>query len=209
MNKNIAVTITRTCGSGGTTIAKLLADAYGWDYYDKKLIRLASDDSGISESIFAAADEDMKKSLLYKISRQVYDGSIIPPESNDFTSNDNLFNYQAKVMRELVKKESMIVIGRGADYVLRDYPYLLRVFIYAPYEDCLEHEMEWLATDRRAAAKSIAKTNAYREAYYKYHTGREWRNVENYDLCLNSAQYGYQGCADILQHVIQTYYQNN
>jgi hypothetical protein len=124
--KNFVIAITRTCGSGGTTIARTLAADYKIDMYDRELLRLASDDSGINEALFAAADEDKKKSLLFKASKKVYRGEIIPPESSDFTSNDNLFNYQAKVLKELTQNESFVVVGRAADFVLRDYPYLVR-----------------------------------------------------------------------------------
>ena len=85
--KYFTICITRTCGSGGTTIAKKLADAYGIDLYDRKLLRLASEDSGISEAMFARADEDVKNSLLYKVSRKVYNGELIPPESGNFVSD--------------------------------------------------------------------------------------------------------------------------
>ena len=119
MNNNYVIAITRTCGSGATSISKILGERLGINVYDRNLLRLASDDSGINEELFARADEHMKQSLLYRISRKVYNGEIIPPDSNDFTSNDNLFNYQAKVLKELAANESFICIGRAADYILK------------------------------------------------------------------------------------------
>lgn len=201
--KNFVITITRTCGSGGTTVAKLLADAYRIDMYDRKLLQLASEDSGINERLFAAADEDMKKKPLYKAFRQVYNGELIPPESSDFTSNDNLFNYQAKVLKDLTNRESFVVIGRAADYVLKDYPYLLRVFLHAPHEKCVEHEMDWLSTTRRRAELEIANTDAYRSAYYKYHTGKEWESAKNYDLSLDTGIFSYEQCKDIIMQFVE------
>ncbi len=104
-----AVAITRTCGSGGGSyIGKQLAKAFDIDLYDRKLLRLASEDSGISEELFAHADENTRKTMLYRVSERVYDGSIIPPESGNFISDENLFNYQAKVLRELLNEESYI-----------------------------------------------------------------------------------------------------
>ncbi|NTV78129.1 MAG: cytidylate kinase-like family protein, partial [Clostridiales bacterium] len=79
------IAITRTCGSGGTTIGKMLADHYGIDIYDRKLLQLAAEDSGINESLFAMADESVKNTLLYKVHREVYNGELIPPESGNFT----------------------------------------------------------------------------------------------------------------------------
>ena len=116
-----AVAITRTCGSGGGSyIGKQLAKAFDIDLYDRKLLRLASEDSGISEELFARADENTRKTMLYRVSERVYDGSIIPPESGNFISDENLFNYQAKVLRELLNEESYICVGRAADFVFMD-----------------------------------------------------------------------------------------
>ncbi len=112
-----AVAITRTCGSGGGSyIGKQLAKAFNIDLYDRKLLRLASEDSGISEELFAHADENTRKTMLYRVSERVYDGSIIPPESGNFISDENLLNYQAKVLRELLNEESYICVGRAADF---------------------------------------------------------------------------------------------
>ncbi|MBO5111820.1 MAG: cytidylate kinase-like family protein [Lachnospiraceae bacterium] len=200
--KNFVIAITRTCGSGGTTIAKMLAEDYQIDMYDRKLLRLASEDSGINEKLFAAADETTKKKPLFKAFKKVYNGELIPPESNDFTSNDNLFNYQAKVLRELTHRESFVVVGRAADHVLRDYPYLVRVFIHAPYEKCVAHEMDWMSISRKQAEAEIARMDAYRSAYYKYHTGKEWEDVKNYDLSLDTGIFTYEQCADIIKRFV-------
>ena len=138
-----AVAITRTCGSGGGSyIGKKLAQDFDIDLYDRKLLRLAAEDSGINEKIFAAADENTKKTLLYRVSRHIYDGSVIPPESGNFISDQNLFNYQAKVLRELLNEESYICVGRAADFVLKNKPNVLTVYIDAPYEDRIEREMK-------------------------------------------------------------------
>ena len=109
MNNNYVIAITRTCGSGATSISRILGERLGINVYDRNLLRLASDDSGINEELFARADEHMKQSLLYRISKKVYNGEIIPPDSNDFTSNDNLFNYQAKVLKELAADRKSVV----------------------------------------------------------------------------------------------------
>ncbi len=201
--KNFVITITRTCGSGGTTIGKKLADAYGINMYDRKLMRLASDDSGINEEIFAAADEDRKRSALFLASQSVYNGEIISPESDDFASNDNLFAYQAKVLKELTNRESYIVIGRAADFVLQNHPYLIRVFIHAPNEECIRHEVEYMSCSPKEAEKIIARTDGYRSAYYKYHTGQEWQDVKNYDLSLNTGIYTYDECVDIIKSFVE------
>ena len=199
-----AVAITRTCGSGGGSyIGKQLAKAFDIDLYDRKLLRLASEDSGISEELFARADENTRKTMLYRVSERVYDGSIIPPESGNFISDENLFNYQAKVLRELLNEESYICVGRAADFVLKDKPNVLTVYIDAPYEDRIEREMKRQGIGRSQAIHYIDKLDHYRESYYKYHTGRQWKRVENYDLCLDSAAVGLDNCVEVIKKVIE------
>ncbi|MDD7025032.1 MAG: cytidylate kinase-like family protein [Lachnospiraceae bacterium] len=200
---NFVVAITRTCGSGGMSIGKLLSDYYAIDIYDRKLLQLASEDSGISEELFASVDESMKKSMLYRVSRKVYTGELIPPESDDFTSNANLFAYQAKVLKELAERESYVVIGRAADYVLKDFKNLIRVYIHAPKELCIEREMKRQGINRREAAAYVEKMDKYREAYYTYHTGREWKSADNFDLCLDTSKFSYEEAAEMIKSMIR------
>ena len=195
----VVIAITRTCGSGATSIGKILAKNLGVEIYDRNILRLASDDSGISEELFARADEDQKQSLLFRASQKVYTGGLIPPEKEDFTSNNNLFNYQAKVLRELADESNYVVIGRAADYVLRDKPGLVRVYIYASREKCIEKEMNRQKIDWKTADKFITKTDKYRRDYYRYFTGQEWENMQNYDLCINTTQMTYEQAAKAIQ----------
>ncbi len=201
---NLIIAITRTCGSGATSISRLLGKKLGIDVIDRNLLRLASDYSGINEELFARADENMKQSLLFRISRKVYNGELIGPDSDDFTSNDNLFNYQAKVLKELAKNESFICIGRAGDFILKDQPKLVTIFIYAPKEVCIEREMKRNGTDAATAEQNIIRTDKYRRGFYKYHTGREWESPYNYDLCLNTGVFTYEQCVDIIMNYIST-----
>ncbi len=201
---NYVIAITRTCGSGATSISRLLGRELGIDVYDRNLLRLASDESGINEELFARADEHMKQSLLFKASQKVYNGELIGPDSDDFTSNENLFNYQAKVLKELAKNESYICIGRAADFILKDNPRLISIFIYAPMDKCVKREMELNGFDARRAQQYITRTDHYRRGFYKYHTGREWESPYNYDLCLNTGVFTYEQCVDIIKNYIKT-----
>lgn len=202
--EKFAIAITRTCGSGATSISKMLGERLGINIYDRNLLRLASDESGINEELFAKADEHMKKSLLYKVSQRVYKGELIGPDSDDFTSNENLFNYQAKVLKELAENESLICIGRAADFILKDNPRLITIFIHAPLENCIKREMELTGFNAEKAQQYIIKTDKYRREFYKYHTGREWESPYNYDLCLNTGVFTYEQCVDIILNYIKT-----
>ena len=202
--KHFAIAITRTCGSGGGSyVGKKLAKDYGIDVYDRKLLRLASEDSGINETVFAQADENTRKTWLYRVSRKVYDGRLIPPESGNFLSDQNLFNYQSKVLRELLECESYVCIGRAADFVLQDKPNVLTVYLDAPYEARVAREMERQGISRGEAGRYIDRLDRYRESYYKYHTGRQWKRMENYDLCLDTATLGLDNCVEIIKKVVE------
>ena len=202
--KYFAIAITRTCGSGGGGyIGKKLAADYGIDVYDRKLLRLASEDSGINEAIFANADENTKKTFLYRASRRVYSGEVIPKESGNFLSDQNLFNYQAKVLQELLHHESYVCIGRAADFVLKDEPNVVSVYLDAPYEFRLKREMKRQGISEQEAAKYIDRLDKYRNSYYMYHTGRQWKNPENYDLCLNTESLGLDHCVELIKKFVE------
>lgn len=203
-NNHIAIAITRTCGSGGGSyIGKKLAADYGIDIYDRKLLRLASEDSGINEAIFANADENTKKTLLYRVSKRIYNGEIIAPESGNFISDQNLFNYQAKVLRELLEQESYVCVGRAADFILKDKPNVVSVYLDAPYEYRVQREMARQGIDRGTAKKYIDRLDKYRNSYYVYHTGRAWKDPKNYDLCLDTASAGLDNCVELIKGYIQ------
>ncbi len=200
--EGFVIAITRTCGSGATTISNMLAKEYGIAIYDKQLLRLASEDSGINEDLFFHADEKVKNTLLYKVSKKVYNGELIAPESDNFTSDINLFNYQAKVLKELAEEESYIVIGRCGDYILKENKNLISVFLTADEEVCIAHEMERLACNKKDAKKHIKKLNKFRSDYYTYHTGKKWKDPANYDLCLNTGKLGYDKTVQLIKDYI-------
>ena len=135
--KHLVITIARHFGSGGRTVGMMLAKELGINCYDREILRMASDASGINETLFEKADERLKSNL-FKISGKIYKGQLISPDKADFVSPDNLFNYQAKVIKELAESESCIIVGRAADFVLKDHPDVTRVHVYADEQFCLE-----------------------------------------------------------------------
>ena len=204
--EKVVITIARQYGSGGRTVGKMLAKDLGISYYDKELLKKASEESGINEGLFAGADETLKNSPLLRITRKVYQGQLIPPDSNDFTSAENLFNYQAKVIKQLAEEESCVIIGRCADYVLRDYDNVLSVFVHAPEDYCIEQAKKKLAMSEKEVKKFIQKTDKQKEEYYKHFTGREWSDARNYDLCLDSGKLGVEGCVEAIKAYINIRY---
>ena len=201
--KNFVITIARSCGSGGGEIARKLADEFNINYYDRKLLRLASDDSGINEKLFAQADEQVQKTNLFRVSRSVYNGELIPPQSEYFLSNQNLFNYQAKVIKGLADSESCVIIGRCADFVLRDYDSVVRVYIHAPLVACIRRKMRATALTESAMRTKILKTDELRANYYRHYTGRAWNLADQYDLSLNSDTLGIEGCIALIKSYVK------
>lgn len=196
---NFVITIARGYGSGGRTIGMMLAKELGVHFYDRELLRLASDESGINEELFGKADEKLKNSLLKKIERNTYKGELIPPDSDDFVSNDNLFNYQAKVITQLAEEESCVIVGRCADYVLKDNQNVIRLFVHAPLEHCIDNVAAISSLSRKEITKKIASIDKRRAEYYTYYTGRQWNHAENYDLCINTSELSYNQVVELVR----------
>ena len=192
------ITIARGYGSGGKTIGKMLSEKLDIPFYDRDLLRMASDDSGIHERLFGQADERVKPGLRKPFGK-VYKGDLLPPESDDFVSDDNLFNYQAKIIKELADTRSCVIVGRCADFILQDRPNVVKLFVHAPFESCVKTVMDMYALPQKEAEKKIQDTDRHRSAYYKYYTRRNWDNAQNYDLCLNSAELGFDKCVEIVE----------
>lgn len=192
------ITIARQYGSGGRTIGEMLAERLGVHFYDKELMKLASEDSGINERLFNTADEKVKQNVFSKMfkTEKAYKGDVISPESGEFISDDNLFNYQAKVVKELAERENCVIVGRCADYVLKDYDHVLSVFIHGPKDFCMQEAAKKINLTGKELEKFIAKTDKERADYYKYYTGREWTDARNYDLCLDSSKLGFERCVE-------------
>lgn len=199
---NTVITIARSYGSGGRTLGKLLAKELGIHYYDRELIRMASDESGINEALFGEADEKIKKSPLFRIVKKTYNGEVIPPDSGEFVSDDNLFNYQAKVIKQLAEEESCVIIGRCADYVLKDFDNVISLFFYAPREDCIKRVQEISSEPVKEIEKKIDRIDKYRGDYYKYYTGKNWNDARNYDFCLNTTSMSYEKLVEVVKSYI-------
>ena len=202
--EHVIITIARHFGSGGKTIGQMLAKDLGIKCYEKEIIKMASEDSGINEALFNQADEKLKRTPLFFGKRSgEYKGTLISPDREEFVSDHNLFNYQAKIIRELAARESCVIIGRAADYVLKDCPGRVSVFVHASKEYCVKQAIERRAYTGKDVEKFIEKTDKYRSDFYRYYTGQEWTDARNYDLCLNSERLGFEGTMDAIEAYIK------
>ena len=205
MGENIVITIARQYGSGGKTIGAMLAKELGINCYSREILKMASEESGINEGLFGMSDEKIKKAPWFKILSRPYDGELLTPEDRDFVSDDNLFNYQAKVIKELAAQESCVIIGRCADYLLRDDPDVIKLYFCAPKKDCVARVMNQNGLSEKEAERRIEKIDKYRAEYYRYYTGRDWNDARNYNFCLDTTSMSYEKLVEVVKNFIQIY----
>lgn len=201
MKQPFVVTINRSCGSGGSTVGRKLAAKLGVNLYNKELIDLQNDD--VSADRLKQADERVKSSLYSRLLKDTYDGVLITKDDPDYEAYEELFRQQADAIRRIAEQESCIVIGRCADYVLKDCKNRVSVFITARGHDCVSREMERLSLTNKEAKNRREKINAYRGAYYLHHTGKVWDEPEHYDLVLSTSEHSYDECAELILRYLE------
>ncbi len=198
---NYIITIARGFGSGGKEIGSRLAKRLNIPCYESQILKMASDESGLNEALFQRADEKLDAySTIKNYLKKIPFNELAEPSDREFTSNENLFNIQSQIIRHLARCESCVIIGKCADYVLKDFPNVISVYIEAPRAACVESIVGKLGITEAEAHKMIEKTDKYRADYYHYYTGGGyWTNPVNYDMTLNSARVGRERCVDVIE----------
>ena len=192
------ITITRQYGSGGHDIGKLLSEKLGIPFYDKELISLAAKESGISPEVFEVADEKATNSLLYTLSSGLYNFGNGFSVMGDLPMNDQLYILQHKIIKEKADSEVFVVVGRCADYVLKDRDNVVKVFIYADLDVRAKRAVARHDIEPSRARQAVAKTDKNRANYYSFYSGQKWGSPENYDLCINSTSLTTGQAADLI-----------
>lgn len=201
---NYVITIARGFGSGGKEIGNKLADRLGIPCYEKEIVKMASEYSGLNESLFYATDEKLKGNSLLKRLRGKVRDTLVEASDGNFESDDNLFQIQSQMIRELAKTSSFIIIGKCADYVLKEFDNVASFYIEAPRAACVESIMRKMSVSEEEAHELIHKTDKYRAAYYEYYTGGNyWTNPVNYDMTLNSDRVGRDRCVDVMESYVK------
>ena len=196
------ITIGRQLGSGGREIGQKLAAQLGIAFYDKELIRIASQQSGLKEEFFEKVDERKHFSLftgLFGIRNSMTD-DFLP---NYYLSNESLFKIQADVMRKLAEKGSCIFVGRCADYIMKDECNCLNIFIRADDDDRIRRIAETHKITDARAKEMIEKTDKERSNFYNYFSGKIWGSAESYHLCINSSLLGIDETVRLLHSVVE------
>ena len=202
MSNNIVITMARQYGSGGKTIGAMLAKELGINCYSREILRMASEESGINERLFGMSDEKMKGAGWFKILSRPYDGELLSPEEKGFVSEENIFNYQAKIIKDLAEKESCVIVGRCADYALEDFDNCISVYVHAPFEDRIKRIENEYGIPNGKSKEMLMKKDKQRSSYYNYYSSNKWGDAKSYDLCLNSSYLGIDGSVDLIKKII-------
>ena len=201
MNK-IIICIGRQLGSGGHDIGRMLALDFQAKYYDREILNLAAKESGFSERFFAQNDE--RKGFLrslFNIQTPHLGGDGSMYRSNN--TQDSLFQFQSDAMKKAAAIESCVFVGRCADYILRDQPNLVTLFITAPLEFRVRQVMVKEGIDETQALKKIQQGEEQRATYYNYYTGKKWGHATGYDLCIDSSILGLSATEKLIADYIR------
>lgn len=197
---NFVITIARGFGSGGKQIGLALSKQLGIPCYESQILSMASNYSGINKDLFFQVDEKLRGyHLIKRLMKSANKDDIVEPTDKSFISDVNLYNIQAKIIKELAKQQSCIIIGKCANHLLRDYDNTVSVYIEAPRAFCVKNVIERLGVTEEEAHRMIYQTDRYRADYYKYYTGGEtWTNPVLYDMTLNSDRMGMDKCTELI-----------
>ncbi len=198
MAESTIITIGRQFGSGGREVAKQVAEKLGIGFYDKELIALAAKESGLSEELFEGIEDMSSNSLLYSLVMGIQSGNGAYYRYGDVFNSDGLFRVQSQVIRNLAEKGSCVIVGRCADYILREQPNLMNVFVHAGNAWRTKRIQELHNLEEKEATALIKKTDKRRGSFYNFYTSQTWGNVNNYHLAVDTSKIGIEGAAQLI-----------
>ena len=189
LSEHLIITISREYGSGGRYIGRLIADKLGIKFYDKDLVAKISEETGLTEEYIENNDE--KRNTLSTLG------------GTELTNSDELFIRESQVIEDLANKESCVIVGRCADFILKDRSDVIKIFVYSNMEDKIKRVTQFYGISEEKAEKEIKKMDKLRANHYKYYTERNWKDYSNYDFCINSDMLGVEKVADIICDMIE------
>ena len=189
MEKRLIINVGRQLGSGGHDIGRMLAQDFHAQYYDREILNIAAKESGFSEEFFEKNDE--RKGFLRSFLHLPFSNSSAGDSfyQNNF-SQEGLFKFQSDAIRKEAEKGSCVFVGRCADYVLRDFPNTVNIFITAPVQFRIDNIAKKLGVSSEEARKIIEQGEKHRAEYYNYYTGKRWGDAKSYDLCIDASILG-------------------
>ena len=195
---NTIITIARQYGSGGREVGIRLAEKLGIKCYDRDLITMAAEKSGLSEEALGHVDEKAASSLLYTLvmGSNLYHSNV---DQFNVPINDKLFCVQSEIIRDIAEKESCVIVGRCADYILAEHPSCIRVFVYSDFDARVKTICARQNVSEGEARDLIIKNDKRRSNYYNYYSGHKWGRLENYDLSVSTEKIGIEGAAALIE----------
>lgn len=195
MNKKIVITLERQFGSGGLEIGKKVADKLGIPCYNKEILQQAAEKCNVPEEYLESMQEEVSQSFLYKLSLASKSGKKV---DNIISKSNILYNEIVKIINKMASSGSCVIIGRCADFILRDLDSCFHTFIYADMESRIKRVIEEYGVSPGSAEYIIKKNDKRRESFYSGNTGHTWGLKEHYNICLNSGKFGVEKCSDII-----------
>ena len=192
LNKHIVITVSREYGSGGRYVGKLIADKLGIKLYDKEFIQKLAEETGLSEEYIE--NNEQKRDALANLNNGYYVG---------LNNSDELFLKESELIKEVANQESCVIIGRCADFILKDKENVLKVFIYSDMEDKIKRATDIYGLEKEKAKKEITRIDKLRANHYKHYTEKEWKDFSNYDICINSDALGVEKASEMICKMIK------
>lgn len=189
--KQVVITLAREYGSGGRYIGKLVAEKLGIKLYDNQFILQVAKETGLSAEYIE--DNEQKRELFANLNNGYYFG---------LNNSDELFIKESELIKKTAEQSSCVIVGRCADFILKDNKDVIKVFVYSNMEDKVKRATDIYGLDKNKAAKEINRINKLRANHYKYYTEKEWKNPENYDICINSDGLGVEKAADLICEMV-------
>ncbi len=186
------ITISREYGSGGRYIGRLIADKLGIKFYDKEFITKVAKETGLSEEYIE--NNEQKRDILDSLNNGYYFG---------INNADELFLKESEMIKEVAKKESCVIIGRCADFILKENQNVIKVFVYSNMEDKIKRATSYYNMSEQKAKKEITRIDKLRANHYKHYTEKDWRDPSNYDICINSDIFGVEGATDLICKIVK------
>ena len=200
MEKNVIITISRQFGSNGREIARKLAEYLDISYYNKQILEKIAVNMGVCADFFK--DQKQDENGLFTIESK---GLLGLRNITELSVNTQIYDMASDFIQKISQREDAVIVGRCADYILKDNPDVIRLFFYAPLEDCIRRVVDQNGISAKEAEKKIAKIDKYRADYYKYYTGNAWNDARNYDFCLDTSSMSYEKLVAVVKDIIKIY----
>lgn len=203
MTDGIIVTVSREAYCGGDELAKMLADKAGFKFYDREIISLASQKSGIHEEHFESVEKKPTNSILYSVVMGMYSSRGAYVKLDDVLTDDKIYKVQADIIRDMAAQGNCVFVGRCSDYILRNNEKCFNIFLRGDLDDRVKRAMNEQNTSEAEAKKIVSRADKKRRSYYNYYTNREWGNINNYDIALNLSKISEKDAVDVILNYLE------